>query len=262
MKSRASPFSHSCGWAGYLLGFSMGGFFDGILLHQILQWHHLLSALESDPFRDLRTQVLADGIFHALMYIILAVGLGKLWQTRKEFDEPGADRFLFANFLIGFGIWHIVDGIASHWLLGIHRIHPQSDNPLFWDMLFFGGGILCVILGFFMRRGGGRMKPVQRARIALLAFMVMTAATFAAVPWNNTQAVTVVFKPGVTAHEVFAAAGAVNARLMWNNTAGDIWMFHVPDNREAWRLYRHGAWFVGGSFFGLGCFTAKEPDVA
>lgn len=29
-------------WAGYLLGFALGGFFDGILLHQVLQWHHLL----------------------------------------------------------------------------------------------------------------------------------------------------------------------------------------------------------------------------
>ena len=30
-------------WAGYSLGFGIGGFFDGILLHQVLQWHHLLS---------------------------------------------------------------------------------------------------------------------------------------------------------------------------------------------------------------------------
>lgn len=33
---------------GILLGLSLGGFFDGILLHQILQWHHLLS-LVADP---------------------------------------------------------------------------------------------------------------------------------------------------------------------------------------------------------------------
>jgi Predicted membrane protein len=33
-------------WARYALGFGLGGFFDGILLHQILQWHHLLSGIE------------------------------------------------------------------------------------------------------------------------------------------------------------------------------------------------------------------------
>jgi uncharacterized membrane protein len=26
-----------------LLGIGLGGFFDGIVLHQILQWHHMLS---------------------------------------------------------------------------------------------------------------------------------------------------------------------------------------------------------------------------
>jgi uncharacterized membrane protein len=26
-----------------VLGFGLGGFFDGIILHQVLQWHHLLS---------------------------------------------------------------------------------------------------------------------------------------------------------------------------------------------------------------------------
>lgn len=80
----AYSFSRAYRWAGYMLGFAMGGFFDGILLHQILQWHHLLSALESDPFRDLRTQILADGIFHALMYVIMAIGLWKLWQTAED----------------------------------------------------------------------------------------------------------------------------------------------------------------------------------
>ena len=36
--------------AGLLLGFAMGGFFDGILLHQILQWHHLLSAIQTESW--------------------------------------------------------------------------------------------------------------------------------------------------------------------------------------------------------------------
>jgi uncharacterized membrane protein len=32
-------------WGGFWLGFALGGFFDGIILHQILQWHHLLSGV-------------------------------------------------------------------------------------------------------------------------------------------------------------------------------------------------------------------------
>lgn len=32
--------------AGVFLGLGLGGFVDGILLHQILQWHHMISNLQ------------------------------------------------------------------------------------------------------------------------------------------------------------------------------------------------------------------------
>jgi uncharacterized membrane protein len=62
-------------WLKYalLLGVAFGGFFDGILLHQILQWHHLLSLIPA--VTDLRTQVLWDGYFHLLMYVLAMMGL-------------------------------------------------------------------------------------------------------------------------------------------------------------------------------------------
>src|SRR5690606_37996060 len=63
-------FSAEYRWAGYLLGFAIGGFFDGILLHQILQWHHLLSGLGDGGPGDLRFQILADGLFHLMMYVL------------------------------------------------------------------------------------------------------------------------------------------------------------------------------------------------
>ena len=59
-------------WGG-MLGFALGGFFDGILLHQILQWHHLFSLVPG--MADLRLQVLWDGYFHLLMYVVAFVGL-------------------------------------------------------------------------------------------------------------------------------------------------------------------------------------------
>jgi len=33
---------------GIVLGMGLGGFVDGILLHQILQWHHLLTSTDTD----------------------------------------------------------------------------------------------------------------------------------------------------------------------------------------------------------------------
>ncbi len=31
--------------AGIFLGLGLGGFFDGIILHQVLQWHHLFTSV-------------------------------------------------------------------------------------------------------------------------------------------------------------------------------------------------------------------------
>jgi uncharacterized membrane protein len=53
----------------FTLGFAFGAFFDGILLHQVLQWHHLLSLVQGDLYRDIRVQILADGLFHAAAYL-------------------------------------------------------------------------------------------------------------------------------------------------------------------------------------------------
>jgi uncharacterized membrane protein len=139
--------------AGFLLGFALAGFFDGILLHQVLQWHHLLIELRSAPFQDLRVQILADGLLHLLMYVLAAVGLWLLWRARREFAEQGADRLLLSRALIGFGVWHILDGVVVHWLLGLHHIRADSANPLFWDLLWlFLFGVLFVAAGWRLER--------------------------------------------------------------------------------------------------------------
>lgn len=144
--------------AGYLLGFGTGGIFDGILLHQLLQWHHLLSGVGGAQLRDLRVQVLVDGVFHTLMYAIAAAGLRLLWRSRRRLAESGTGRPLLAAFLIGFGGWHVVDGILFHWLLGFHRIRMAAENPLLWDLLFFVPGLVLMLVGWRLLRRGGRER--------------------------------------------------------------------------------------------------------
>ncbi|HSK98229.1 MAG TPA: DUF2243 domain-containing protein, partial [Euzebyales bacterium] len=72
-------------------GIGLGGFFDGIVLHQVLQWHHMLSNTEADRFgiavydegtvAGLRVNVLWDGLFHVTTYILVLVGLLLLWRA-------------------------------------------------------------------------------------------------------------------------------------------------------------------------------------
>lgn len=139
--------------AALLLGLSLGGFFDGILLHQILQWHHLLSDVRAAAVQDMRVQLLADGLFHLLMYVICAHALFGLWRSRHELVEADAINRLAGSALLGFGGWHVLDALLSHWITGIHRIRGDVANPLFWDLLWVVAfGLLPMAAGWWLNR--------------------------------------------------------------------------------------------------------------
>jgi uncharacterized membrane protein len=138
----ASP-TPTLGWT-ILLGFGLGGFFDGIILHQVLQWHHLLSLWNEAG--DLSWHVLWDGIFHVLMYGITALALWGLWRA----GVPRGWRFL-AGFLIGFGIWNVVDLVVFHWLLEVHHIRVDAAEPLLYDLGWFAVfGLVPLGIGWAM----------------------------------------------------------------------------------------------------------------
>ena len=64
--------------AGILLGLGLGGFVDGIVLHQILQWHHMLTATgdhPADTVAGLEANTLADGLFHAATWVFVVAGM-------------------------------------------------------------------------------------------------------------------------------------------------------------------------------------------
>ena len=242
-------------WSGYALGFALGGFFDGILLHQILQWHHLLSGLESESFRDIRVQILADGVFHALMYLLAAVGLWLLWRARGELGQAGAGRLLTATGLIGFGVWHIVDTLLSHWITGIHRIRMDSENPLIWDLIWlFAFGLAPLLIGMVTRGTGG---GIRRGHVAAsgLGALVIGGGIWASLPPPGVSEVMVYFRPGTSPVQVMAAAQAVDARVIWSDRSGELWAFDLPSPDAAVRLYGHGALFVGNSLFPVGCLS-------
>lgn len=67
--------------AGLLLGIGLGGFFDGILFHQILQIHNMLSNIYfPDTLAKSEINIFWDGLFHAFTWLITLLGLFFLWQ--------------------------------------------------------------------------------------------------------------------------------------------------------------------------------------
>lgn len=269
VKSEArKSYSPQLSWAGYLLGFALGGFFDGILLHQVLQWHHLLISVEGPMFQDMRVQILADGLFHVLMYFIAAIGLWKLWQARMDYAKQGADWHMLANVFIGFGVWHILDSILSHWILGIHRIRVDAENVLFWDLLwFFVFGVAFVVIGWLIRKGNGSgpardmedgrgsTRRRNAASALMLALTILAAGPIAALPPKDVSTVMVFFKPGTAPVDIFKAIDEVGGRIIWSADAGDIWALDVRDKSKTGIFYRHGAYLVSNSALAVGCLA-------
>lgn len=241
-------------WAGYLLGFALGGFFDGILLHQILQWHHLLSLV--DGVGDIRNQILFDGLFHALMYLIAFVGLILLARSRGALDEAGAARLLTGNALLGFGIWHLLDSLLSHWLLGIHRIKIDSPNPLLWDLIWFAAfGLVPLIIGLLIRRGAGPGSPALGGRSAALGMvlLILTAGPWAARSPADDNSAIAVFRPGMNDGAIVGAIAHAGGYVLWQSRG--VWAVKWQADARSAELYRRGALLVSNSLVGAGCLA-------
>ncbi|MNK10612.1 hypothetical protein D3C87_286390 [compost metagenome] len=243
--------------ASLLLGFAMGGFFDGILLHQILQWHHLLSGVQTAALGSLAAQVAADGVFHAIMYVIAAVGLIELFRARPAMAAPAA-RPRWGLFWIGFGVWHIVDALLSHWITGIHRVKMDSDIPLAWDIgwvLVFG--LVPLLYGWRTRNGrpprsDGRGRA--NALFGLLALAVAAGALANLFPFRADADTTVIaLRPGATPGAMFEALDGTDARIVWSDPRGSVWVMSAVPAAKRLGLFASGAMYVSGSVAPSGC---------
>src|SRR3954470_17599815 len=97
--------------AGILLGAGLGGFVDGIALHQILQWHNMLSSIR--PPTDLvamKYNMVWDGLFHAFAWTLGALGVWRVWAAGKRSDVPWSSHTFAGALLVGWGAFNFVEG--------------------------------------------------------------------------------------------------------------------------------------------------------
>ena len=143
---------------GILLGIGLGGVVDGIVLHQILQWHHMLTSEGSYPdttVAGLETNMLWDGLFHAATWVAVAVGTYILWRRTTNSRSAISGRVLIGWLVVGWGLFNLVEGVVNHHLLTIHHVREDS-NQTAWDLTFLASGALLVVGGWLLARSDGR----------------------------------------------------------------------------------------------------------
>lgn len=152
------PRSHPMLTAGLLLGIGLGGFIDGILLHQILQLHNMLSALyPPTSITNLELNMVWDGIFHLVTWITTVTGLFLLWREVVRGTEPVTTRRFLGSLLAGWGLFNLVEGIIDHHILHLHHVVERLGES-YWDITFLLSGAL-----FF----GFGLAAMQEKRIEL-----------------------------------------------------------------------------------------------
>lgn len=142
-----------------VFGFGFSGLIDVIVLHHILQWHHLVSGLYPMYTLDgLEMNILADGLFSLGMLIIMGIGAGLVWQSERRTTVPLAVRPLAGAALIGLGVFDVYDALIDHALLGLHRPVGAGGQPLSlggqYNPHWIVVSLLFVAAGYYVYRTG------------------------------------------------------------------------------------------------------------
>jgi uncharacterized membrane protein len=138
--------------AGLVLGLGQGGFFDGIVFHQLLQWHHMFSSIKTDAtIAGMELNTLGDGLFHLFDWLLTLTGIGLLWRAGRSVENVWSGQVLFGSLLMGAGIFNLVEGIIDHHILGIHHLKPGVHQGL-WDIGFLASGVLLIGVGLILTR--------------------------------------------------------------------------------------------------------------
>jgi uncharacterized membrane protein len=131
--------------AGIILGLGLGGFLDGILLHQIMHWHNMgSSVLPPTTLAAMEQNMEWDGLFHAATWMITLVGVFMLRSDVSLGLAMPSPRMLSGQLILGWGLFNLIEGIIDHQILNLHHVKDLPIHIPILDWLF----LLIAGLGF------------------------------------------------------------------------------------------------------------------
>jgi uncharacterized membrane protein len=137
--------------AALVLGIGLGGFVDGIVFHQILQWHEMLSnKIDATTISGKSVNMFWDGLFHAFCLIAVCAGIFLLWKAFLQTTASHSSTLIWAGLLSGWGIFNVAEGMIDHYLFKIHNVRELIGKQNLYNLLFIIYSTALIIIGWLL----------------------------------------------------------------------------------------------------------------
>jgi uncharacterized membrane protein len=144
-----------------LVGAGIAAVFDGVVFHQVLQWHHMLSGWHPPTtVANLKLNTRADGWFGLAAFALLLVGASLLWRAAALVGRRPPWRLIAACVVMGAGAFNVVEAVVDHELLGLHHVREGTDAGTY-DAVFLAASLATCLAGAYLLR---RVQGEQRGK--------------------------------------------------------------------------------------------------
>ena len=140
---------------GVTLGVGLGCLVDGIVFHQILQWHDMGSAvLPPSSMGAMRQNIAWDGWSQVFALLATIAGIFLLLREANHARQLPVWRGLAGQMLIGWSGFNLVEGVVDHLVLEIHHVRDFPVHEPLYDWLFLVASVLIGVAGWLLATRG------------------------------------------------------------------------------------------------------------
>jgi uncharacterized membrane protein len=129
------------------------------VLHQILQWHEMISnRLSPTTYTNKSINMFWDGIFEAITWIFTMAGIIMMWVSMKRKDLNLSNNLFVGGVISGWGVFNLLDSVFNHYLFRFHNVREFSPDKDAWNLGFLIVSIVVILLGWLIMKSKRQHK--------------------------------------------------------------------------------------------------------